>query len=238
MSKKETVIITGRAKPRVGLLVAGIILFTLGIVLTGISESFAGPTGTYYVFWGAVLAGFVYIVEFFMLLTDKVKVTNMRVKGSRPFRRFNILLSQINSVVLQDDGSIIINSAAQSITTLPITKAPQVVDEINKLLGVLVQPQIQQPVQPVIQQPVQPVIQQPVQPVMQQPVQPVMQQPVQPAMQQPVQPAMQQPARSLLQPNIPQGVADELKKALDLVNSGAMTIQEYEDYKRRLLSRQ
>lgn len=213
MGKGETVIIIGRAKPRISLLVAGIILFTLGIVLTGISESFAGPTGTYYVFGGAVLAGFVYIVEFFMLLTDKVKVTNMRVKGSRPFRRFNILLSQINSVVLQDDGSIIINSAAQSITTLPITKASQVVDEINRLLGVPVLPQIQQPVQPVVQQPVQPVIQ-----------------PAQPQVQQPVQPVLRQ--------QIPQNVADELKKALDLVNSGAMSIQEYENLKSRLMSRQ
>lgn len=226
----ETVYISGNAKPKKVFLVYAVIYLVMSVVNIIIVSSITSrpdvelldPSGAFMVIVVLFFGGINMVNFYFKSKKCSITVTNMRIMGKcLKYGKgdVDVPIDQVSKVILENNGDIRVKAGKSKFRFPATDNSVQIVDVINKLIrGDSV----------IAAQPAQPAV--PVQPAMQQPVQPVIPQPVQPAIPQPVQPAMQQP--------LPQNIAVELKKALDLVNSGKMTIQEYEDYKSNLLSRQ
>lgn len=138
MENGEYVIISGRAKPKTGLLVSAIfmiICLIVGIILIGTRNQNKGNTMTAVIASLVGLAGIVSLRFYFMSKKSNITVTNMRIMGATAWGSVvNLPLNQATSAAIEPTGALIVSTNSGNIIFAKMDNTPQIFTEINKLL--------------------------------------------------------------------------------------------------------
>lgn len=137
MENGEKVIISGRAKPKINLLVIGIICIIAGIVIL-VSDKSQRPDDITITKIGAILSWFAALVGlrfFFKSRKSNITVTSKCITGATAWgNTVNLPLNQVDSAAIDATGALIISTYSGKTIFAKMDNTPQIFAEINNLL--------------------------------------------------------------------------------------------------------
>lgn len=138
MENGETVIINARAKPKTGLLVAGVIAMLcciVSIILTAASKNQTNKTPTIIMQFLLGMSALISLRFYFMSKKSYITVTNMRITGITAWgSTVNLPLNQVDSAAIDTTGALIISVNSGRTIFAKMDNTPQIYDAINRLI--------------------------------------------------------------------------------------------------------